>query len=95
MSDLDPIQVLADLTAQGLDTSIDVGAVRASVDLWRQQGIDPATWSYDPDGDPAESIYAPTAAEMHPDLVPEDGWPPPIEEPGDVSTPGSSLEPGL
>lgn len=74
MSDtFDRTTIEADLVAQGLDGMVDPAEVEASVDLFQTHpDFDPA-WTYDPEAGPPE-VYAPTAAEMEPDLAPE-GWP--------------------
>lgn len=85
MSDVDPVQIMADLTEQGLIDDVEVEEVRQTFDLFASHPAYDPNWTYDPDGDPAENLYAPTAAEMYPDMVPATGWPPPEPEGDEMS----------
>lgn len=65
-------EIQADLDAQGVDTTPE--EVAASFDLFRTHPDFDPDFTYDPNAGPPE-VYAPTAAEMEPDLAPPD-WPP-------------------
>lgn len=75
--ELSRLQAEDDLAVQGL-THVSPTSVLGTTQLFQtHQPFDP-DWTYDPTWVP--NIYAPTAAEMHPDLAPAT-WPPEDGEP--------------
>jgi hypothetical protein len=74
VSDLSREQIEDDLLTQGIDETETEDVLR-STRLYER--ADP-NWTYNPD--PDEDVYAPTASEMFPFMVPPEGWPPSEEE---------------
>jgi hypothetical protein len=80
MTDFDPevhrSELIADIARQGLGGLVSPDDVIATYGLFESEPTFNPDWVYDPTAGPDEDFYAPTAAEMHPDMVPPEGWPP-------------------